>query len=84
MFLLTFTSLFIILFPGDTRAHEWQCNDLLNQCINDTDNFLTISAISSSNIDYFCDNYTQFIIPCLANEVSCRNFVVGLIQCKKS
>lgn len=69
------TLLIGILFISDIHPQAWQCYDLLEQCINDNDGFLDISKINSSNINYFCENYTQSFIPCLANGVSYANFL---------
>ncbi|KAK6114584.1 hypothetical protein QQG55_56700 [Brugia pahangi] len=67
-FLLTF--LLDILFINDIHAQEWQCYDVLKQCISGNSNLLDINMINSSNINHFCETYTQLIIPCLAKRMN--------------
>lgn len=59
-----------LLSISTIHVEAWQCYHLLEQCTNSSDSFLDINKINSSNINYFCENYTQSVIPCLANEVS--------------
>ncbi|VDK77160.1 unnamed protein product [Litomosoides sigmodontis] len=63
------TSLFGILFISNVYGVAWECVNLLKQCTNGIDSFLDINEINSSNINSFCESYTQLIIPCLANEM---------------
>lgn len=72
-------SLFGILLISNVYAEVWKCFDLLKQCTDDSDSFLDINEINSSNINNFCTNYTQLIIPCLANEVIYTLFIYLLL-----
>ncbi|KAL3998701.1 hypothetical protein ACH3XW_16090 [Acanthocheilonema viteae] len=69
MWSFSLTFLLGILFINNVHAEIWQCDDLLKQCTNSSDSFLDINKVNASNIKYFCENYTQLIIPCLANEM---------------